>query len=366
MPARSRRWLPGVVVAAAVAAAASAAGAQVEPVERRVWAASCVAPGPGDLFVYGRGWGDGPVTIVVGQAGGSVTPASGVFQTRIGITAPGEGEQLSVTASQPGGAEATHQISVSGSCSPTVAATVGGNACAAAGDGVPVFLTVDRAPGGPYTHYVDLFGPAETISRFQPPAGATAYTVTVLVKNVPDRVVPVTVEARATTGASSFATTSVRLPPTCPAATSTTSTAPATTAPRPTETTAAPGTTAPPPPTTASPGPVVVPVPSFGAPPASTSLSLSPAVGQAGQATTVTGTGFGPSTTVLLRWRPGIGQWTITAGGDGSFRTQVLVLPNDIEGPRVLEAVGAASASARFLVVRGSQQPAFGGVFVRG
>ncbi len=49
-----------------------------------------------------------------------------------------------------------------------------------------------------------------------------------------------------------------------------------------------------------------------------------------------------PSAAVILRWRPGIGQWTVTAGGDGSFRTQVLVLPDDVEGPRLLEAVGAA------------------------
>jgi len=95
------------------------------------------------------------------------------------------------------------------------------------------------------------------------------------------------------------------------------------------------------------------------------SLELSPALGRAGEATTVAGRGFAPSQAVTLRWRPGIGTWSVTAGGDGSFRTQVLVLPNDVEGPRVLEVVGGGVNPAGYLVVPSSEQPAFGGLFVR-
>jgi hypothetical protein len=89
-------------------------------------------------------------------------------------------------------------------------------------------------------------------------------------------------------------------------------------------------------------------------------------VGRGGETATVSGRGFAPSRPVTLRWRPGLGQWTVTAGGDGTFRTQVLVLPKDVEGPRVLEVDGGGAAPVPYLVVPGSEQPAFGGVFVRG
>ena len=364
MAPRSRRWLPGLLVAAALVVAASAAGAQVDPgPPLAVWASSCVASGPSELVVYGRGWEAGTVTITVGTGEGSATAASGVFQARVAITAPAEGP-LVLTAKQGAERTAQHTIDVSSSCSPSVSVVVGGLACLAPGQLVPVNLTVAGTGTRTFDHYVDLFGPAETINRSHPAPENGSYTLSMLVRNVPGRIVPVTVEATEAGGTFTYATTNATLPPECASPETTTSTAPPTTvAPTP-ETTAPPATPAPAAP--AAPLPPAVAPPSFGLPSAPPSLSLGPSLGQAGQATTVAGTGFGPSTPVTLRWRPGIGEWTVTAGGDGSFRTQVLVLPNDIEGPRRLEAVGTATASASYLVVPGSQQPAFGGVFVRG
>lgn len=362
---RSRRWLPALVVVAALVGVASAAGAQVDPSPGpAVWTSTCVAPGPTQLVVYGRGWQPGLVRITLGGVDvGTATPASGVFQTKVTITAPADGE---VVLAAEGAQTATYRITVSGAC-PSISAAVPEGTCGAAAQQIEVDLTVSglAAAEGPATfaHYVDLFGPAERIDRRQPTVTNGGYTLKVLVGNVPGRPVPVTVE-RNVGGTFTYATAIVALPPACAPGTTATTAPPTTTGPGPATT--APATTAPP--TTAAPvtplPPLVLP-PSFlpgGAP----SLSLSPALGVAGQATTVAGTGFGPSATVTLRWRPGVGEWTVRAGGDGSFRTQVLVLPKDIEGPRVLEAIGAAPASAAYLVVPGSQQPAFGGVFVRG
>jgi len=183
------------------------------------------------------------------------------------------------------------------------------------------------------------------------------------VKAVPVRVVPVSVEARQADGTFRFATALVSLPPACSGPGPTTTAPATTTVPRiqpigPLTTTPVIGGLTPLAPSVAQPRP---PRPS--GPP---SLSLSPSLGQSGQAATVSGTGFAPSSEVTLRWRPGIGEWTVRAGGDGSFRTQVLVLPNDIEGGRMLDAVGELKASASYLVVPASNQAAFGGVFLRG
>jgi len=295
---------------------------------------------------------------------GSATAVSGVFQTRLAITAPSQGS-LKLTASQ-GATTAEQVISVSSSCTPKVAAGVTGAPCAGAGQLVPIDLNVSGVPETTFNlvvHHVDLFGPAEVINRSQPVRVNGAYSLNILVRNAPGRVVPVTIEARETTGTFKYATANVTLPPACP--------------PPSTPTTASPpagaDTTQPAvPPASPPPASVITPLPPLliplrpGRPAGPPSLSLSPSLGQAGQAATVTGTGFTPSATVTLRWQPGIGQWTVRAGGDGSFRTQVLVLPNDIEGRRTLEAVGEATASVSYLVVPAADRSAFGGVFLRG
>ncbi|MEO5680099.1 MAG: hypothetical protein ABIS47_10560 [Acidimicrobiales bacterium] len=375
MASRSRRWLPVLLVVAVVAGAASRVGAEVDPrgaVGPSAWAASCVGPGPSELVVYGRGWASGPVTLEVqvdGQDIGSTTAPtpSGVFQARVAITVPAGATGATLIASQ-GQPTARQEIVVGSPCPLTVAAVVSATPCAASGQAVPLDLSVKGAPPSfdQVRHYADLFGTAEAIDRTQPARDSGDYTLRLMVPNRPGRLIPVTVEAReASTGrAFTYATASLTLPPTC-AASTTVTTAPATTAAPPATT--APPTTAPPAalgPVTTLPPPPTRPAAGFltGRP----EISVSPTVGQTGQAATVTGRGFAPSALVTLRWRPGIGEWTVAAGGDGSFRTQVLVLPKDVEGPRVLEALGATPASAGYLVVPGSDQPAFGGIFVRG
>ncbi len=387
MPSYARRFLPVLFVLAVMVGFATAVGAQVDPVgsppPRVVWAASCVSPGPSELVVYGRGWASAPVAIeVVNQAGrsvggGSAPVSAGRFQGRVALSVPIDALSLRVrvTAAQAGAPE-QHEVSVSTSCSPTISA-VAGSSCTAAGQPVTVDVTVRGASAATFDqviHYADLFGPAETVNRSQPPRGTGDYALTLTVANVPGRTIPVTVEAqRPKGGQSSYATTTVALPSECVTGTTvkpTSSTAPVTTSP------GASSTTAPPP---AGPVSTLPPLfqPSPGVFTGRPSLSLLPTLGQAGQATTVVGSGFAPSASLTLRWRPGIGSWTVKAGGDGSFRTQVLVLPKDVEGPRALEVVDGpiapggpegrgAAASATYLVVPGSGQPAFGGVFLRG
>jgi len=351
---------------AAVVAAGSAAGAQVDPPTGSpavaVWSDSCIPPGGSDLVVYGRGWAPGPVELSLGAAGtGSATAASGVFQTRVAVSVLAQAP-LKLTASQ-GASTAEHTINVSFSCTLVLTASAAG-ACTAPGQAVPVDLNVRGVPSPDFNlvaHHVDLFGPAETIDRSQPARPDGSYSLTIQAKSVPSRLVPVTVEAREAAGGFKYATTNVKLPPECRPGTTTT--APPPTAAPPTQPTVTPTTL---PVTGLTPLPPLLAQPRPAGVPALPSLSLSPSLGQAGQATTVTGTGFAPSATVTLRWRPGIGEWTVQAGGDGSFRTQVLVLPKDVEGPRTLQATGNVAATASYLVVPASDQPAFGGVFLRG
>jgi hypothetical protein len=371
---------PVLLVVLAVVGAASAVGAQVAPVfpkPRSVWSASCVAPGNSELVVYGKGWGAGAVDLEAIDPGGTVVGAvslpavdragGAAFQALLPLGLPPRTSSLSLVATQ-GENTAEHAIQVLGSCSPTITATVAGIACALPGRPVTITATVRGAPTSAFDlllHHADLYGPAEAVDRTQPDRPAGDYTFLLSLGNVPDRVVPVMVEARRPNGTFAFAATNVGLPPACLDPTSPTTGAPGTTSP---------GTTLPPSATTLPPpavgGPLVPlrpspALPSTGVGPVS--LSLSPTVGRGGDTTTVTGRGFAPSSQVILRWRPGIGQWTVTAGGDGTFRTQVLVLPNDVEGPRVLEVLGGGGAApAPFLVVPASHQPAFGGVFVRG
>ncbi len=382
----SRRWPAVALVTAVVLGAASSGGAQVDPRDPSapaVWAASCVNPDEDELVVYGRGFVPGPVTVDVatgaaGQAqvvvGGATATAAdgsagGAFQARIALSGTVPGATLRLRATQPG-RTAEHAVQVAPTCGLALAAVINAIPCALPGRPVNITVTVRGAPSSAFDlllHHADLYGPAEAINRDQPATRpADGYAFPLGVANVPDRTVPVTVEARRTggDGAMTYATTDVTLPPACsPPNTTTPATSPPTTTAPP-----APGSTTTP---STSPGPVATlpatpfrPVPgSAGGAPAS--IAVSPAVGRAGETTTVSGRGFAPSATVTLRWRPGIGEWVVAVGGDGTFRTQVLVLPNDAEGPRVLEVVEAAVPPARYLVVPGSDQPAFGGVFVR-
>lgn len=380
-PPRASRAVLLLLVVTVVLGVATTSGAQVQPPDPptpAVWATSCVSPGAGELVVYGRGFAAGAVELQVrDQAGAVVGTASvtaaerqtigAVFQGRVAVAVPADASDLLVVATQPG-LEEQHSLSVRRSCSPTITG-VSAAPCALAGRPVDITVTVRGAPTTTFdrvVHHVDLYGPAETVDlATQPPRPAGDYAFPITVANVPERIVPVTVEARRTDGSLTYATTRVGLPPACSQPTTaptSATTAPATTGPAGATTTVArPGAT-----TTSFPpiGPFQ-PRPDAGGPSSGgMALTLSPTLGRAGEAATVSGRGFAPSATVTLRWRPGIGAWTVTAGGDGSFRTQVLVLPNDVEGPRVLEATGAPPV--RYLVVPGSEQPAFGGVFVRG
>jgi Tol biopolymer transport system component len=104
-------------------------------------------------------------------------------------------------------------------------------------------------------------------------------------------------------------------------------------------------------------------------------LKVSPQVGPPGIVVMATGTGFTPNQPVTLTWKPGITPIPLTpvvAGPNGSFRVQVLVLPNDELGPRNLFASSAGSgpgnpsAAAPFLVEAGTAEPPLGPVFREG
>lgn len=378
LPHRSRVVLLLLVVAG-VLGVATTSGAQVEPPDPpspAVWATTCVGSGDSELVVYGRGLAPGAVELQVRDEGGAVVgtasataserPGLGaVFQGRVAISVPSDASRLVVVATQPG-QEQQHTVDVRGSCTPTITG-VSSAPCALAGRPVDLTVTVRGATTSSFVrvvHYVDLYGPAEKVDlTTEPPRPDGAYAFPITVANVPERIVPVTVEARTADGSLAYATARVGLPPACSQPTiapTTATTAPTTTRPAGATTTTvagAPGSS-----TTSFP-----PIGPFQPRPGpgdsdGLALTVSPALGRAGEAATVTGRGFAPSAPVTLRWRPGIGEWTVVAGGDGSFRTQVLVLPNDVEGPRVLEAAGAPPV--RYLVVPRSEQPAFGGVFL--
>lgn len=364
-----------LLVVALVLGAASSGGAQVDPPDPSapaVWGASCVTPGSSEMVVYGRGFIPAIVTLEATDQGGAIVGAAtaaaaerpgaaGAFQGRIALSVP-EGASTLLLVGTQSGRRAEHSMTVSSSCAPTISAA-GAVACAVPGGPVPITVTVRGAPTATFNlllHHVDLYGPAEAVDRTQPARPDGDYALPLRAPNVPGRVVPVTVEARRPGSGFAYATTSFTMPPACAAPTTappaTAATVPATTQPTiaPTTATTAPVVTILPPLTRPRPGAGPV------------TLALSPALGQAGEAATVSGTGFAASATLTLRWRPGIGEWKVTTGGDGSFRTQVLVLPKDIEGPRVLEVVEGGAAPAPYLVVPGSDQPAFGGIFVRG
>ncbi len=88
-------------------------------------------------------------------------------------------------------------------------------------------------------------------------------------------------------------------------------------------------------------------------------LELVPPVGPPGFVTIAVGSGFPRHTEVTLAWDPGIGEVEVTTDADGAFRSQVLIFPGDIQGPRLLVATGGsfADVSAPFLVEPATIQP---------
>ena len=252
---RGRRLVPVLLATGVVVGAASAVGAQVDPTDpaaRTVWSASCLSAPSGELVVYGRGWASAPVDLeFVDQAGTPVGRSSaqatdGTFQARVGLGAASASSALRVTATQ-GGGSATHEVAVRPTCTPTVNAVVTGTLCGATGQPMVLDVSVRGLPPNTFdrlVHAADLAGPAESISRVQPARPNGDYVVSLTVANVPGRTVPVTVQARRTTGgAFVYATTDVTLPPVCTTGTGVTTTAPRgsdTTVPRTVPTTAGP------------------------------------------------------------------------------------------------------------------------------
>jgi hypothetical protein len=99
---------------------------------------------------------------------------------------------------------------------------------------------------------------------------------------------------------------------------------------------------------------IVIPPPTPGA-----SLVVDPPLGPGGLVARARGTGFPANQPVNIGWSPGIGLFVATAGPDGTFETQALVMSGDTLGPRTLVATsGAVAASAQFLVVPSTMQPA--------
>ncbi|MEA2564859.1 MAG: hypothetical protein QOD49_36 [Actinomycetota bacterium] len=104
--------------------------------------------------------------------------------------------------------------------------------------------------------------------------------------------------------------------------------------------------------------------PTAGTPPQQTgtpSLTLAPVLGPPGTVVAVSGSGFPANAAVPLVWKPGIGAATAFADGTGAFHAQMLVLPRDELGHRLLQAQGS-TLSAGFLVVPISVEPAGGSV----
>lgn len=86
-----------------------------------------------------------------------------------------------------------------------------------------------------------------------------------------------------------------------------------------------------------------------------------PAIGKPGFVTSVRGTDFPPGTPVTLTWTPGI---TAAAAptiplANGTFIAQLLILPKDQTGPRVITASGNgfSPVTTPFLVVAGTFSP---------
>ncbi|HEY2793178.1 MAG TPA: hypothetical protein VGJ28_12505 [Micromonosporaceae bacterium] len=92
-------------------------------------------------------------------------------------------------------------------------------------------------------------------------------------------------------------------------------------------------------------------------------IAPNPAVGTPGFVTVVTGIQFPPHAKVRFTWNPGItAPTTVKVKADGTFTVQMLVLPNDDIGARVLTAHGLTGpafgdATAPFLVQPDAPEP---------
>ncbi|MFI6978915.1 hypothetical protein ACIBSV_09980 [Embleya sp. NPDC050154] len=86
-----------------------------------------------------------------------------------------------------------------------------------------------------------------------------------------------------------------------------------------------------------------------------------PRIGKPGFVTSVRGVDFPPGAPVTLTWKPGItaAATPAAAGTDFRFIAQLLILPKDSTGPRVITATGPgfSPVSTPFLVVAGSIGP---------
>lgn len=93
--------------------------------------------------------------------------------------------------------------------------------------------------------------------------------------------------------------------------------------------------------------------------------TYTPTIGPPGIVTVVTGSSFPPGAKVRFAWSFGItAPTTVTVRPDGTFVTQMLVLPHDALGPRALvlhgftgPAFGDVTLNPQFMVVPGSPEP---------
>ena len=95
-------------------------------------------------------------------------------------------------------------------------------------------------------------------------------------------------------------------------------------------------------------------------------IVVDPAIGAPGFVTSAVGTNFPPGASVTLTWSVGLtaSMPAVVADAAGSFTVQVLILPRDSLGPRVLDGTftasgGGSAVSQPFLVVPGTGQPPF-------
>jgi Tol biopolymer transport system component len=95
-------------------------------------------------------------------------------------------------------------------------------------------------------------------------------------------------------------------------------------------------------------------------------IVVDPAIGPPGFVTSAIGTNFPPGASVTLTWSVGLtaSMPPVVADAAGTFTVQVLILPRDTLGPRILAGTftasgGGSAASQPFLVVPGTDQPPF-------
>ncbi|MGH2681633.1 MAG: choice-of-anchor D domain-containing protein [Actinomycetota bacterium] len=87
-------------------------------------------------------------------------------------------------------------------------------------------------------------------------------------------------------------------------------------------------------------------------------VALTPNIGPPGFVPLVDGALFPPNSTIVLKWKPGIGRFEIQSDADGNITGQVLVFHKDITGPRLLRATGpGVRAETDFMVTPATGQP---------